>query len=67
MLKEDVRMFKFVRIALYIKKEIWMSVRLNKLMKESLQAVFEKADGRESIIAAKKEVKKEIGLAIIQL
>ncbi len=44
MLKEDVRMLKFIRIVLYIKKEIWMLVRLSRLIKESLQAVFEKVD-----------------------
>ncbi len=67
MLKEDVRMLKFIRIVLYIKKEIWMLVRLSRLIKESLQAVFEKVDRWESIIAAKKEVKKEMGLAVTQL
>jgi len=34
-------------------------------MKKSLQVVFEKADEQESIIAAKREVKEEIGLSVI--
>ncbi len=29
MLKEDVRMPKFMEVVLYIKKGVWMSVRLN--------------------------------------
>jgi len=45
MLKKDIRMPKFVRVILYIKKRICMSVRLNRPMKESLQVVFEKTKG----------------------
>ena len=65
MLEEDIRMSKFIGVVLYIKKDIWMSIRLNRLMKKSLQVVFEKADEQESIIAAKREVKEEIGLSVI--
>jgi len=67
MLEEDVRMPKFVEVVLYNKKEIWLSTRLNKLMKGSLQVVFGKADGQESIVAAKREVKEETDLSVIQL
>ena len=56
MLKKDVQMLKFVKVVLYTKKGIWMSVRLNKPMKGSLQVIFEKTNGQESIIAAKREV-----------
>ena len=56
MLEEDVRMSKFVRVVLYTKKRVWMSVRLNKPMKGSLQVVFGKVDGQESIVTAKREV-----------
>ena len=35
-LEEDIRIPKFVRIVLYTKKGIWLSVRLSKPMKESL-------------------------------
>ena len=35
-LEEDIRMTKFVRVVLYTKKGIWLSVRLSKPMKESL-------------------------------
>jgi len=44
MLKEDIRMFKFMRIVLYTKKRIWMLTRLSRPMKGSLQIVFRKAD-----------------------
>ena len=67
MLKEDVRMPKFVGVVLYNKKGIWLSVRLNKPMKGSLQVVFGKADEQESITAAKREVKEETDLSVIQL
>jgi len=45
MLEEDVQMPKFVRVILYTKKGVWISVRLGKPMKESLQVIFRKADG----------------------
>jgi len=67
MLEEDIRMPKFVGVVLYNKKEIWLSVRLNKLMKGSLQVVFGKADKQESITAVKREVKEETDLAVTQL
>ena len=66
MLEEDVRMSKFIGVVLYTKKGIWMSVRLNKLMKGSLQVVFGKADGQESIIAVKREVREETDLSVTQ-
>ena len=43
-LEEDIRMPKFVGVVLYIKKGIWMSVRLSRLIKRNLQVVFRKAD-----------------------
>src|SRR6266540_3410741 len=67
MIKEDVRIPKFVEVVLYNKKGIWLSVRFNKLMKGSLQVVFGKADEQESIIAAKREVKEETDLLVTQL
>ena len=67
MLEEDVRMPRFVGVVLYNKKGIWLSTRLNKLMKGSLQIVFGKADEQESIIVAKREVKEETDLSITQL
>ncbi len=36
-------------------------------MKGSLQVIFRKVNKQESIIAAKREVKKETGLSVIQL
>ncbi len=65
--EEDVRMPKFIGIVLYTKKEIWMSVRFNKPMKGSLQVVFDKADGQESIITAKRKVREETDLSVTQL
>ncbi len=56
MLEEDVRTPKYVKVVLYNKKGIWMSVRLNKLMKGSLQVVFRKVDRQEFIVVAKREV-----------
>jgi len=44
MLEEDIRISKFIRVILYTKKEIWMLIRLGRLMKGSLQVVFRKAD-----------------------
>jgi len=44
-----------------------MSVRLGKSMKGSLQVVFRKADGQESIIAVKKEVCEKADLSVTQL
>ena len=67
MLEENVRMSKFVRVVLYNKKGIWLSIRLNKLMKGSLQIVFGKADEQKSITAVKREVKEETDLSVTQL
>src|SRR6266498_4664039 len=67
MLEEDVRMSKFVGVILYNKKGVWLSTKLNKLMKGSLQVVFGKADRQESITAAKREVKEETDLLVTQL
>ncbi len=36
MLKEDVHKSRFIEVVLYIKKSIWLSVRLNKPMKGNL-------------------------------
>ncbi len=36
-------------------------------MKESLQVVFRKANGQESIVAAKRKVYKETKLSVMQL
>ena len=66
MLEENVRMPKFVGVVLYNKKRIWLSVRLSKPMKGSLQVVFRKADEQESITAAKREVKEETDLVVTQ-
>ncbi len=65
MLEEDVRMPRFIGIVLYNKKGIWLSTRLNKLIKGSLQVVFGKAEKQESITAAKREVKEETDLSVI--
>ncbi len=45
MLKEDIRMFKFIGVVLYNKKGVWLLVRLSRPMKGSLQVIFGKADG----------------------
>jgi len=45
MLKENIKMPKFIGVVLYIKKRIWMLVRLNRPIKRSLQVVFRKANG----------------------
>src|SRR6266498_3966112 len=67
MLEENVRMPKFVGVVLYNKKRIWLSVRLSKPMKGSLQVVFRKADEQESITVVKTEVKEETDLSVTQL
>ncbi len=67
MLEEDIKMLKFIRVVLYTKKGIQMSVRLNKPMKRSLQVIFGKADRQESIAAAKKKVREETGFSVTQL
>ncbi len=67
MLEEDKRIPKFIRVVLYTKKGIWMSVRLSKPMKKSLQVVFRKAEGQESIITIKREIREKTDLSIIQL
>ncbi len=53
-----------MRIILYTKKEIWISIRLGKPMRGSLQVVFEKADRQEFIIVAKREVREKTGLSV---
>ncbi len=58
---------KFVGVILYTKKVIWMLIRLNRSMKESLQVVFKKVNKQESIIAAKREVKKKTEFVVMQL
>ncbi len=63
-LKEDIRMSKFIEVVLYTKKEIWILIRLKASMKKSLQVVFGKMNEQESIIIIKREVKKEIGLSV---
>ncbi len=67
MLEEDVQMPKFVRVILYTKKGVWISVRLGKPMKESLQVIFRKADGQESIVTVKREVREKTDLSVTQL
>ncbi len=42
-------------------------MRLHKLIKESLQVVFGKADEQKSITAVKREVKEETDLSVTQL
>ena len=42
-----------------------MSIRLGKVMKESLPVVFRKVDEQESIVAVKREVRKETDLSVI--
>ncbi len=44
-----------------------MSVRLNKLIKGSLQVVFKKADDQESIVIVKREVQKKTDISVTQL
>ncbi len=64
MLEEDVRMLKFIKAILYTKKGIWMSVRLSRPMKGNLQVVLGKADGQESIITAKREVREKMDFSV---
>ncbi len=58
---------KFIEVVTYDKDGIWMSTRLKSPMKESLQVVFSKSDGKESQTATRRETKEETGFELSQM
>ncbi len=56
---------KFVRVVTYDKNGIWIFTRLKSSMKESLQVIFGKSDGKELQTAARREVREETGLELL--
>ncbi len=55
---------KFIGVVEYNKNDIWMSIRFKSLMKESLQVIFGKSDGKESWFATRWEAKEETSLKL---
>ena len=44
MTAKDIRVFTFIKVILYSKKEVQISTHTKKPMKDALQVVFEKAN-----------------------
>ena len=56
-----------MEIVTYDEDGIWMSTRLKNLMKGSLQVIFGKSDGKELQTTARRKVRKETSLKLLQM